>query len=88
MDQSTNETAFLIERMTGAGGTYAQTGTAAANATTYGDSGLAEGTTYFYRVVAVNGAGYPAYSNEASATTPVSLSPKIPLPPSDIRISP
>jgi parallel beta-helix repeat protein len=87
-DQSTDETGFRIERKTGAGGTYAQIGTASANAKTYDNGGLAEGTTYFYRVSAVNGAGNSAYSNEASATTPVSLSPKIPLPPSDIRISP
>jgi transcriptional regulator CtsR len=71
-DQSTNETSFQIERKTGAGGTYAQIGTAAANATAYSDSGIAEGTTYFYRVRAVNAAGNSAYSNEASATTPVS----------------
>jgi hypothetical protein len=71
-DPSTNETGFQIERKTGGGGTYAQIGTAAANATTYSDSGLAEGTTYFYRVRAVNGAGNSAYSSEASATTPSS----------------
>jgi hypothetical protein len=86
-DQSTDESGFRIERKTGASGTYAQIGTASANAKTYDNGGLAEGTTYFYRVSAVNGAGNSAYSNEASATTPVSLSPKIPLPPSDLRIS-
>jgi hypothetical protein len=68
-DQSGNETDFQIERKTGAGGTYAQIGTAAANATTYRDSGLAEGATYFYRVRAVNSVGNSAYSNESSATT-------------------
>ena len=72
-DQSTNETDFQIERKTGAGGTYAQIVTAAANATTFNDTGLAEGTTYFYRVRAVNSAGNSAYSNEASATTPISV---------------
>jgi hypothetical protein len=71
-DQATNETGFQIERKTGAGGTYAQIATAAANATAYGDSGLAEGTTYFYRTRAVNSAGNSAYSNEASAATPSS----------------
>ena len=72
-DQSTNETGFQIERKTGAGGTYAQIGTAAANATAYSDTGRTEGTTYYYRVRAVNGAGNSAYSNEANATTSVSL---------------
>ena len=71
-DQSTNETGFQIERKTGAGGTYAQIGTAAANATTYNSTGLADVTTYFYRVRAVNSAGNSAYSNEASTTTPSS----------------
>jgi predicted phage tail protein len=64
-DQSTSEADFQIERKTGAGGTYAQIGTVGANVTTYSDSGLAEGTTYFYRVRAFNAAGNSAYSNEA-----------------------
>jgi hypothetical protein len=68
-DQSGNETDFQIERKTGAGGTYAQIGTAVANATAYRDFGLAEGATYFYRVRAVNSVGNSAYSNESSATT-------------------
>ena len=71
-DQSTNETGFQIERKTGVGGTYALIVTTAANVTTYSDSGLAEETTYFYRVRAVNSAGNSAYSNEASATTQIS----------------
>ena len=74
-DASANETGFQVERKNGAGGTYAPIGTAAANATAYTDTGLAEGTTYFYRVRAVNGAGNSAYSNDAGATTPVSLPP-------------
>ena len=71
-DQSTNETGFQVERKTGAGGTYAQIATAAANTTTYSDNGLAEGTTYFYRVRAVNATDNSAYSNEASGATPSS----------------
>jgi len=68
-DASADETGFQVERKTGAGGTYAQIGTAPADATAYNDTGLAEGTTYVYRVRAVNGAGNSAYSNEAAATT-------------------
>ena len=71
-DQSTNETGFQIERKTGAGGTYALIMTTTANATAYSDTGRVEGTLYFYRVRAVNGAGNSAYSNEANATTPSS----------------
>jgi len=68
-DQSTDETGFQIERKTGAGGTYAQIGTAAANATTYMDTGLLEATQYFYRIRAVNDAGNSVYSNEVGAMT-------------------
>jgi Fibronectin type III domain len=71
-DQSTNETGFQVERKTGAGGTYGQIATAAANTTTYSDNGLAEGTTYVYRVRAVNATDNSAYSNEASGATPSS----------------
>jgi fibronectin type 3 domain-containing protein len=37
--------------------------------TSYTDSGLSNGTTYFYEVTAVNGGGESVASNEASATT-------------------
>ena len=69
MDQSTNETDFSIWRKTG-GGSYSQITTVGANVTTYTDTGLSDGTTYTYRVVAQNAAGNSGYSNEASATTP------------------
>jgi hypothetical protein len=68
-DNSSSETGFVVDRKTGAGGSWSQIGTAAANATTYNNSGLAGSTTYYYRVYAESGAGSSAYSNEASATT-------------------
>ena len=71
-DNATNETGFKIERKTGSGGTYAQIGTTGAGVTTYTDTGLTAGTTYFYRVRATNAAGDSAYSAEASATTLIS----------------
>jgi fibronectin type 3 domain-containing protein len=70
-DNSTNESAFLIERKTGAGGTYAQIGQTNEGATTLVDTGLATNTQYFYRVRATNAAGFSGYSNEVSVTTPV-----------------
>ena len=55
-DGSNNESGFKIERCTGAGCTnFAQVGTAAANATSYTDTGLAASTSYTYQVRAYNG---------------------------------
>ena len=68
-DNASNETGFKIERKTGSGGTYAQIGTVGANVTSYSDSGLTSGTTYYYRVRANNAVGDSGYSNEANATT-------------------
>jgi len=68
-DNATTETGFKLERKTGAGGTYAQIATPAANATSYSNTGLTASTTYFYRIRATNAAGDSAYSNEVSATT-------------------
>jgi fibronectin type 3 domain-containing protein/sugar lactone lactonase YvrE len=71
-DNSTNEDGFKIERKQGAGGSYAQIGTAPANAGSSSDTGLSASTPYYYRVRAYNGAGDSAYSNEANATTQAS----------------
>jgi len=68
-DNSSDETGFKIERKTGSGGTYAQIGTVTAGVTSFADSGLSVGTTYYYQIRAFSGAGDSAYSNEANATT-------------------
>ena len=67
-DNSANETGFKIERKVGVAGTYATVTTAAANATTFTDSGLAAGTVYFYRLSAQNTIGGSA-TVEATAAT-------------------
>lgn len=67
-DNSTNETAFRVERCSGA----SCTGFAAVAQTTsasFADSGLTAGTLYRYRVVAFNDSGDSAPSNVAEATT-------------------
>ncbi len=67
-DNSANETMFRVERRT-ATGAFATAATLAANLTSFVDSGLTAGTTYFYRARAENGSGASAYTAEATATT-------------------
>src|SRR5437667_8760885 len=59
-DNSNNETGFKIQRK-GATGAYTDIATTGANATTYSNSGLTDGTLYYYRVCATNTAGDSAY---------------------------
>jgi len=66
-DNSNNETLFKIERKTGAGGTYSQIATVAANVASYGDASVTGGNIYYYRVRAMNISVDSGYSNEASA---------------------
>jgi pectate lyase len=66
-DNASNETGFKIERSTD-GTNFTQIATVGANATTYTNTGLTSGTTYYYQVRAYSAAGDSAYSNVASAT--------------------
>ena len=59
---------FVIERKTGATGTYARIATTGPGITTYADSTVTTGTTYCYRVKASNALGDSGYSNEACKT--------------------
>ncbi len=63
-------TRVSIERKTGMGGTYAVVAEVQ-NTSSYIDTGLSAGTTYYYRVRAANFVEWTAYSNEADATTAV-----------------
>ena len=66
-DNSTNETGFRIERSTN-GSKFSRIATVGANVTSYVNTGLKRGKTYYYRVRA-NGSPAPsAWSNTASAT--------------------
>ncbi len=69
-DNSYDEDGFRVERKTGAGGTWAQVASVGPDVAAHRDPGLAEDTTYVYRVRAYNDAGESSYSNEASETTP------------------
>ncbi len=72
-DNSSDETAFHVERSPDGSTSWIEIGIAAANTTTYPDSGLDCGFPYYYRVRAywsVNDR-YSAYSNAAHDSTPL-----------------
>jgi hypothetical protein len=78
-DNSSTETAFIIERCTGQNcSNITQIAIAPARigtgSTTFADTTVLQGTTYSYRVAAVNAAGQSAYSNTAANVT-------VPIPP-------
>ncbi|MEQ1749645.1 MAG: choice-of-anchor D domain-containing protein, partial [Prosthecobacter sp.] len=58
------ETAYLIERKTGAGGTWTQVGTTTVSSTSYTDATVSLGNEYYYRVIAQNGALQSPASDE------------------------
>ena len=68
---STGATSYHVKRSTTTGGPYTQI--AAPTATSYTDTGLTNGTPYFYVVSAVNSGGESANSTEASATPMASV---------------
>lgn len=61
-------TSYNIKRGTSAAGPFTQIGTSAT--TSFVDTNVTEGQTYFYDVTAVNTAGEGAASNTASASVP------------------
>jgi fibronectin type 3 domain-containing protein len=62
-DVATNEVRYDIERGTAAAGPFTKIGSASINATSFADTSVSPGTTYFYRVTAVN------YEGQGSTTT-------------------
>lgn len=68
-DNAGDEFGFTVLRATD-GVTFSAVATLGIDSTAYSDSGLDANTTYYYQVVAYNGAGDSAPSNTASATTP------------------
>jgi hypothetical protein len=67
-DNSTNESGFVIERSLNSVD-FASIATTSANITSYYDSGLSLGTTYYYRLRAYNAGAYTSYTATSSATT-------------------
>ncbi len=63
-DNSNNETGFKLERKVGVSGAWSQIATVGTNQTTYSNTGLTAGTSYYYRVRAYNSYGDSDYSSE------------------------
>lgn len=63
---SSNATGYNVKRGTVSGGPY--TAIASPSTTSFADTGVTNGTAYFYVVTAVNSAGESGDSNQASAT--------------------
>lgn len=69
-------TSYNVKRSTVSGGPYTTVGSP--TGTTFTDSGLTNGTTYFYVVTAVNSVGESGNSNQASATPQAAQVPAAP----------
>ena len=76
-DNSANETGFRVQRQVDGSTDWVEIKTTLANTTRYSDTGLEPGTTYHYRVRAVNNTGASGFSNQASATTQALLPPTL-----------
>src|SRR5215471_16239859 len=68
-DNSSNESGFKIQRGTSASGPWTQIATVGAGVTSYNNTGLSAGTTYYYEVCAYNSKGSSAWAGPSSATT-------------------
>jgi fibronectin type 3 domain-containing protein len=63
----TGATSYSVTRSTSSTGTYAEIATP--SSVSYNDTGLAAGTTYYYKVAGKNSAGTGPYAGPANATT-------------------
>jgi len=79
-------TAYDIYRSTSSGAEGGSPYLSGITGTSFTDSGLSDGTTYFYEVTAVNSSGQSAVSNEASATPEAIVT--VPAAPANLIASP
>ena len=69
LDNSADETGFVLERGTSVAGPFSVIATTGANIKVFSDSGLMASTTYYYRLAATNAGGKSAYTSTVSAMT-------------------
>ena len=74
-DNSNDEDGFKLDRRQSGTTVWVRIATPSANATGHTDTGLAEGTKFYYQVKAYNSGGESAYSNIDDATTDTALLP-------------
>lgn len=70
-DNSGTETGFGIQRSASSAGPFTSIAQVAANSTSWTDSSVIAGTTYYYKVYATGQSSNSGYSNPAFATPPV-----------------
>ena len=79
-DNALNETGFVVQRSAN-GGAFAQIGTAPAKtntgSVTFTDTGVSQGSTYDYRVAAVNAVGQSSWSNTFTILVAAPAAPTI-----------
>ncbi|HAS41328.1 MAG TPA: hypothetical protein DCS93_12655 [Microscillaceae bacterium] len=75
VDNSNNEVTFEVYRSTQLTSGFAKVGETLTNVTTFTDSGLNNGTTYYYKILAKNNVGSSSFSPTTSATTLVDVPP-------------
>ncbi|MBP6964487.1 MAG: fibronectin type III domain-containing protein, partial [Armatimonadetes bacterium] len=76
-DNSTKETGFKVSRGTSASGPWT-TVTVGANVTSYSNTGLTAGTTYYYQVCATNSTGDSSYAATSATTQSAVTKPNAP----------
>jgi len=81
VESNANETAITVQRSLSAASGFVTIANLAKNSTSYSNTGLAAGTTYYYRVQAVGRKGIVSpFSNVAGATTGASVPTPTPTP--------